>query len=184
MPTGNRSEPPGGAMTDETQDDSPPGSTQDSTSSRDPDAIRLGLATIPVELERLINGKSTETLTQPSQDGGWGMVEIIPHLRDWERVVHERVARVLNEASPQFEDVDDSLWAIEHDYRSQDPHKVFAEFRDMRTELVERLESLDLQAWKRQAQIVGRGEVTLQCLLDEAYTHNAERLAEARDVLG
>ena len=173
----------GGAMLDETQEDLPPESIEGTSSTRGAEAIRLGLAAVPVALERLIDGKSSETLTQPSQDGGWGVVEIIPHLRDWEQITHDRVDRILNEELPQLEDVDDSLWAIEHDYGSQDPHKVFAEFREMRAQLVERLEALEPKAWQRRAHIAGRGEATLQCLLNEVHAHNTERLAEARDAL-
>ena len=65
---------------------------------------------------------------RPAQDGGWGLVEILPHLRDWELIFRDRVALILEEEEPALEEYDDSLWAIEHDYRDQDPQVAFQEF--------------------------------------------------------
>ena len=79
------------------------------------------LAAMPGELARLVQGKSDEQLWQPAQDGGSGMVEILPHLRDWEVILADRVDLILTEDVPTLEDYDDSLWAIEHGYRDQDP---------------------------------------------------------------
>ncbi len=141
------------------------------------------MASIPVELARLIEGKSDEDLTQPAQDGGWGLVEILPHLRDWEAITADRLSLILDQDAPSLEEYDDSLWAIEHDYREQQPREALREFTAMRNALVERLRTLEPAAWNRVGILPKRGKVTLHWLMDSVCNHDAKHVVQARDVL-
>lgn len=152
-------------------------------SGRSIDGIQAALASVPEELSRLLADRSREELMQPAQDGGWGIVEILPHFRDWERVIRVRVDRILAEESPELEEHDDSLWAIEHDYSSQDPVTVLEEFRDQREALVARLESIDEAAWNRDGILPKHGSITLHWLLNNVCDHDARHLMQVRDVL-
>ncbi|MGB3307831.1 MAG: DinB family protein [Thermomicrobiales bacterium] len=151
--------------------------------TRDRATILNALVAVLVDFERLLEGKSQEALTQPSHDGGWGMVEILPHMRDWEEINHQRIARILEEDRPTLECLDDSLWSIEHDYSSQDPHKTFEQFRNLRSALVAHVSDLDEEAWARGAVLEGTGEITLHWLLDDICEHDVVHLAQAREVL-
>ena len=151
--------------------------------TRDRATILSALVAVLVDFERLLEGKSQEVLTQPSHDGGWGMVEILPHMRDWEEINHRRIARILEEDRPTLESLDDSLWSIEHDYSSQDPHKTFEQFRDLRSALVAHVSDLDDEAWARGAVLEGTGEISLHWLLDDICEHDVVHLAQAREVL-
>jgi hypothetical protein len=150
---------------------------------RSVEAIVKALSTLPGELARLVNGKSDEQLARPAQDGGSGMVEILPHLRDWEVILADRVDLVLTEDAPTLEDYDDALWAIEHGYWEQDPRQALAEFSELRAALVERLESLDPAEWNRVGILARQGRVTLHWLLNLFCDHDAKHLVQARDVL-
>lgn len=151
--------------------------------SRSIDDIKAALASVPEELGRLLEGRGREELTQPANDGGWGIVEILPHFRDWEAVIRERVERILAENAPALDEHDDSLWAIEHDYSSQDPHTVLAAFRAQRLNLAARIEPLDVAAWERTASLPKHGTITLRWLLNNVCDHDARHLVEVRDVL-
>lgn len=153
------------------------------TSARSIDGIKTALASVPDELARLLADRSPEELSQPSQDGGWGIVEILPHFVDWERVIRSRVDRILAEDTPVLEEHDDSLWAIEHDYSSQDPMTALAAFRDQRLALVEFLEALDEAAWRRGGILPKHGDITLHWLLDNVCDHDARHLMQVKDVL-
>ena len=146
--------------------------------------ILSALETVVVDFERLIADRSREDLRKPAQDGGWGVVEILPHLLDWEEITHDRVWRILAEDRPDLEEYDDSLWAIEHEYGSQDPHQVLRRFTALRRELVGRLRELDDAAWRRTALLGARGEVTLRWLLNTMVDHDATHLVQARDAIG
>ena len=154
-----------------------------SSEGRSTEAIVKALSAMPGELARLVNGKSDEQLAQPSQDGGSGMVEILPHLRDWEVILAERVDLMLTEDAPTLEDYDDSLWAIEHGYGEQDPRQALDEFSKRRAALVERLEALDAAEWNRTGIMPKPGRVTLHWLLNLFCDHDAKHLVQARDVL-
>ena len=150
---------------------------------RSVEAIRAALAAVPGEFARLVNDKTDDQLMQPAQDGGFGMVEILPHMRDWEAILGNRVERILDEDEPSLEEYDDSLWAIEHAYRDQDPRQALREFTALRTSLVARLETLRPEEWNRVGILAKHGRVTLHWLLDQFSNHDAKHVVQARDVL-
>jgi hypothetical protein len=147
------------------------------------DSVIASLRSVPVELGRLIEGRSDEELRQPAQDGGWGLVEIIPHFRDWEVIHAERLDLALAENPAVVQEYDDSLWAIEHNYRDLDPRETFAEFADLRSRLVQRLQELAASDWQRIVVLPKRGQVTLHWLMSSLYDHDTKHLRQARDVL-
>lgn len=149
-----------------------------------PERIIDALEATIVNFQRLMENRSREELQQAAQDGGWGIVEILAHVRDWEEVHHERVRSILIEDHPVLEDYDDTLWAIEHDYGSQEGHKVFHDIAELRQDLVERLRELDQDAWQRGAVLSGHGEITLTWLMENLVRHDAKHLNQARDVFG
>jgi len=165
------------------QSEQPSAADSGAQNERSVESIIGALDAVLIDLERLIADRSLEELQRPAEDGGWGMVEILPHMRDWEEITHDRVWRILAEDRPELEEYDDSLWAIERDYSSQDPHQVFHRFTELRRELVERLRDLDDAAWQRTAVLEGHGEITLRSLMNEAVDHDADHLAQARDVV-
>lgn len=146
-------------------------------------AVTTLLGSVPVELGRLIEGRTTAVLMQPAQDGGWGLVEIIPHFLDWERIYADRMELILAENPATVQEYDDSLWAIEHGYRDKDPHAAFREFSQLRQSLVESLTALPLEAWQRIVVLPKRGSVTLHWLMSSLYDHDTKHLVQARDVL-
>ncbi len=150
---------------------------------RSPETVIETLASVLVDLERLMEGRSTEDLMRPAQDGGWGLVEIIPHFRDWEAIYGERLTQALAENPATLEEQDDSLWAIEHGYREMNPREVFEEFSALRTNLVERLRDLGEDDWKRIVILPKQGRVTLHWLMNKMCDHDAKHLLQARDVL-
>lgn len=169
----------------------PDGSSRDRRRSSAPedgparsiDGVRTALAAVPDELARLLADRSPDELSQPSQDGGWGIVEILPHFLDWERVIRSRTDRILAEDTPHLEEHDDSLWAIEHDYSSQDPRTALAAFRKERLALADFLEALDDTAWDRAGILPKQGRITLHWLLDNVCDHDARHVMQVKDVL-
>lgn len=149
-----------------------------------PEQLIQALEATVVQFERLIDKRSSDDLQQAAQDGGWGIVEILGHLQDWEEIVHDRVRRILEEDHPELEDYDDSLWAIDHEYGSQDGHKIFAHIEELRHKLIERLRVIENDAWNRTATLTGNGEITLSWLIQSIVKHDTRHLAQAREVFG
>lgn len=147
------------------------------------DAVLTALEATPEDLARLIKDRSHDDLLQPSSDGGWGVVEILAHLRDWEEIFLDRVQRTAADEDPFLPVVDDELWPIERDYRGQDPTATLNQFRDLRGQLVKVLRSLPAEAWDRRAIHGAFGEVSLLWLADHICEHDREYIDRARDAL-
>lgn len=156
------------------------------SSPDDPDAHRRLLeeaAAYPEALARLLAGAPAEALRRPASDGGWGVVEILCHLRDWEAVFLDRVGRVLAEDRPDLPAYDDALWEIERDYRAQDPSEVLAEFDVLRGKLVDVLAGLDDDGWRRIGNHAINGPVDVAWLVSHLQEHGVEHLQQAREAL-
>jgi hypothetical protein len=151
---------------------------------RSPETIISALEMFPEELSRAIFGENDpDALNRPASDGGWGVVEILPHLADWEEIFFERMHKTVEEERPYLPGYDDSLWSIERDYRGQDPSESFDRFAELRTATIEFLRSLPPESWTRAGEHGYYGEVTLQWLGDHVCDHDQEYLQQARDAL-
>ncbi len=176
------------------QDDAPPGTAPEvqlpdddeprvTAPTRSVPELLSALRMTPAELDRLISGESDEALARPASDGEWGVVEILPHLGDWEAVQQVWIHRLLEEDVPALEAIDDSLWAIERDYAGQPPVESLATFAERRAETMHLLESLDDDAWQRQAAHPRLGPLTLHQLVERMCDHDARHIEQARDAL-
>jgi hypothetical protein len=154
-----------------------------SASIRDRPTIMTDLTGFPEELARTLAGQSTESLSRPASDGGWGVIENLCHLRDWEEVNGERIRLIAEEDRPSLPAYDDELWALERDYRGQDPWRTLTTFTERRAQLVDFLAQLPDDAWARVGLHATRGEITLRWLADHICDHDDLHLAQIRDAL-
>lgn len=141
------------------------------------------LASFPLEIERAFVDHSLEALTRPASDGGWGVVENVCHLRDWESVYLERATAMLERDNPRLPAYDDELWPIERDYRGDNPRRALATFRERRAELSSLLASLSSADWRRSGRHQSRGETTILKMVESIHHHDDRHLAQIRDAL-
>jgi hypothetical protein len=137
----------------------------------------------PDRLERLIEDHPSDLLKQPGDGGGWGAVEIMAFLRDWDVVVEERLNLMLSEIDPEFVEEDPDLWSIERDYHAEEPGQVLEEFRDGRRELVDQLNALDDDAWNRTAHMPDGTVITTEDLAAQLAANDQAHLARLRELL-
>jgi hypothetical protein len=169
-------------MDQETQHQSP---TDISTASSDPEIeeILQELEALEGRFGRLIEGRTRESLQQPGEDGHWGVVEVLCYLRDSEQVIADHVRRMLMEDRPAFEEVDATMWPLEHEYREQDSHEVFADLSAQRQELVDVLRGIEPGAWDRVGVMSDGEEITLRALLERVVLHDDRYLQKAREAV-
>lgn len=141
------------------------------------------LEAVPGTIQRLVGERTSDELSQPGQDGGVGVVEILCDQQDWEEITGDRVARMLHEDHPELESYDDSLWAIEHDYAARDATDVIAAFAHNRAQLVEVLSGLEEEQWQRTAHLLGHGDITILWLMERVLAHDEKHIAEIREAL-
>jgi hypothetical protein len=153
-------------------------------SPRARDVVLEELAEFPDAFHRAVLANADdEALYEPAEDGGWGVVEIIPHLRDWEEIYFDRARAIVDQDRPHLPAFDDELWAIERDYRGQDPRQTFERFRSLRQEFVAFLGALPPEAWQRTGIHGAYGEITLLWMADHIANHDREHLDQARNAL-
>ncbi|MGI9252810.1 MAG: DinB family protein [Thermomicrobiales bacterium] len=159
-------------------------SNSDSPSSRlDHGQLVDELGALPEELSRLLQGISNDALRRPASGGGWGVVEVLCHLLDWDEIFLWRLEAVLDSANPDLPAFDGALWDIEHDYRSQDPRAVLAKFADVRGSFTRHLVNLDAAGWVREGNHSQRGSINVEWLAAQLRDHSREHLAQIHEAL-
>jgi|SRR5579884_1682907 len=151
---------------------------------RAPAALLPILGGFPDELARALDGHSAEDLVRPGQDGGWGAVEVLAHLRDWEEIFIERGHAIVEQDHPYLPAYDDELWPIERDYRNQKPLQALEQFRELRDDFVAFLGGLPPEAWQRVGNHGMYGEISLLWMANHMVEHDQRHLAQVREVLG
>ena len=141
------------------------------------------LAAVPDTLRRLVGDRSADDLRQPGQDGSNAVVEVLCHLVDWEEITGERVWRMLHQESPEFENIDDSLWSIEHNYIARNGREALDAFVLSRGKLIETLTALDDAGWQRTASLGTHGTITLAWLIEKIAAHDDKHIAELNEAL-
>ena len=88
---------------------------------------------------------------EPKRDD-WAMNEIVCHLRDTEREVHQMQLKLMIEREGAFIPRPDSgVWANEREYFNVDGKRALTEFASARIENLNTLKGLDKEIWERSA---------------------------------
>ena len=104
--------------------------------------LRDNAAEWPEFLER------RDAATRPSDDK-WSTLEYACHVRDVFRLFDERLALMLEEDDPEFENWDQDETAVEDCYGEQRPGQVAADLARAATALASRFDSVAGSAWSR-----------------------------------
>jgi hypothetical protein len=137
----------------------------------------------PGRMERLIEDHPDDLLCQAGDGGGWGAVEIMAFLRDWDVVIDDRLTMMIEEDEPEFESEDPDLWSIERDYHAEIPANVAEEFHAAREALIKRLESLSEAHWQRTARTPEGNVITVEELINGLVENDQEYFSRLRDLL-
>jgi hypothetical protein len=128
--------------------------------------------------------------TRPTPDE-WSLGEVLCHLRDVEREVHQaRIVAVLTEDRAFLQGVNADEWAEPRAYCNQDPPEAQADYLTARDTTIATLRDLPAEAWQRQGQHTFFGPTTLQELVflivqhDRVHDKQIAALTEPLDPAG
>jgi len=107
-----------------------------------PTMIRANAAAWPAVLER------TDVAVRPD-DSTWSPLEYAAHVRDVFRIFDTRLALILTEDEPEFENWDQDATAVAERYGEQDPARVSAELTAAASVLANAFETVPADAWQR-----------------------------------
>jgi hypothetical protein len=148
---------------------------------------------IPVLLDALhaFPAKLDVALADPDIDwecapaeGEWCLTEVVCHLRDVEREVHQARFRALAAAEGAFLPgaVADE-WVTKRRYREQHGPTALAQFLKAREETEQMLEAFDESYWQRQGQHAFFGPTTMQELLNLVVQHDQAHWEQVQALL-
>lgn len=116
--------------------------------------------------------------------GEWCLTEVVCHLRDVEREVHQQRFRSLIEEGETFlPGVVADDWVEERAYREQHGPTALDHFLEARRETLALLRNLEDAAWQRQGQHAFFGPTTLHELLNLAVQHDAAHWEQINHLL-
>jgi len=141
------------------------------------------LATAPIEVDHILNGRSFDQLRSKRSAEEFSLVENICHLRDIEIEAYTiRLQRILSEERPTLPDIDGSRLAIERDYNCQSAKEACDQFSRARSDNVSRLRGIDVSQLEREGLLEGVGAVSLEKLLWLMHEHDKDHLSDMRVV--
>ncbi|MGH2537316.1 MAG: DinB family protein [Candidatus Promineifilaceae bacterium] len=134
--------------------------------------LLLQLATMAANVRRATAEPGVDWTRRPEPDQ-WSLVEVICHLRDVEREVHQsRFQATLSADNAFLPGVAADEWAAERDYQSQAGPQALSDYLQARQETLEMLANLGPTAWRRSGQHAFFGPTSLHELLFLVVRHD------------
>ncbi|HSE25545.1 MAG TPA: DinB family protein [Pyrinomonadaceae bacterium] len=144
----------------------------------DHDDLVNQLAATPNRLGQLID-ETSENLRYRPADGRFSILENVCHLRDIEIEGYtDRIKRILEEDSPDLQDIDGGRLAFEREYNKQDLIPALKTFVEAREKNLARLRNVDVKELEKTGNLQGVGQVTLARLLEMMLEHDEGHLTE------
>lgn len=144
-----------------------------------PDGLLAVLKTTPAALDTLSACLTDRQWKERPEEKEWSLTEIFCHLRDVDQEVNlPRLEKVTGEDNPFLAGINTDPWAEERDYRHQDGPGALREFIEVRSRLVERLESLPESGWQRTSRHAIFGPTTVKELVAFIVTHDRTHIEQ------
>jgi len=103
----------------------------------------------------------------------WSLTEVICHLRDVEREVHQQRFRALIEKeNPFIQGVSADEWAVARQYRLEDGMLALNDFLEARASTILMLEKLDESTWKKEGRHAFFGQTSTHEILSLVVRHD------------
>ena len=121
-------------------------------SYQSPESVLAMMSSAPAILQSLTNELTEAQWNHEPARGVWAMNEIVCHLRDTEREIHQlQLDLMLEREDPFIPRPDTSVWANEREYLSENGFTALSEFACARLANIEKLKNLDAAVWSRRA---------------------------------
>jgi FMN phosphatase YigB (HAD superfamily) len=134
---------------------------------------------IPAALHTLVGEIPEEIWHLAPETTTWNLTEIFCHLRDVDKEIYiPRLEHVIQAEKPFFEAINADPWAEEREYRSQNGPKAFEDFVLNRKRLLELIDQIPTDAWRKELRHTIFGPVTYPELLRISARHDILHLQQ------
>ena len=139
----------------------------------------LSLRQSPVVLDAVLSGVTPERARGATDGpGGWNVVGVVCHLRDYERVFFARATLMLEGDSPALPAPDPDELARTSDYANQDLATALVAFHTNRRRFLGLLDRLDEAQWGRRGVHPRMGTMTLLELALHVALHDVNHIEQ------
>ena len=130
------------------------------------------LSRFGIVVQQAFTSNDLDWQQRPTPDQ-WSLTEVMCHLRDVEREVHQpRFEALLVRDNAFVPGATPDDWAEERNYQAQNGRDALAEFIRARQETAERLAHIDASLWQRRGNHAFFGQTTMHELLYLAVQHD------------
>lgn len=117
------------------------------------DSVLGIISATPAVLNGLLCGSDSALWSRKPVQDDWSLTELICHLRDTEREIHQMQIKLFKEQSKPFiPRPDTGVWASQRDYLHEQGGSALKEFNDARRETLAMLKNMTEEEWERKAQ--------------------------------
>lgn len=121
-------------------------------SYKSPEAVLAIMQSTPAVLQSLVSPVTKEEWQVEATRDDWALNEIVCHLRDTEREVHQLQLKLMLQREDAFiPRPDTGVWASERDYLHVDGFTALQEFATARMDTLDLLKNVDGAHWSRKA---------------------------------
>ena len=145
--------------------------------------IHLIETTLEIMDNILKNVSQERATTLRDGEDGWTVLEVVCHLRDFDRIFHERAVMIVSQEYPQLPAYDHEAMAIENNYNSQNLKVVYNELAESRERFVGFFEDLTEDQWERAGVHPERGHFTLLDAIMQVTTHDTNHIEQMTRIL-
>ncbi len=116
------------------------------------DSVLGVLSATPAAMNGLLCGMDESAWAHEPSAEDWAMIEIVCHMRDTEREIHQMQIKLFSEQNEPFiPRPDTSVWASQRHYLHENGASALKEFNDARRETLNLLSQIPADAWTRKA---------------------------------
>lgn len=135
-------------------------------------------------MESLLADVRVETMrTYRDSGNGWTVLEVLCHLRDFEKVFHHRAKITVEQDNPELPFPDHEALVTENRYNEQDVLEVLATWKAERLAHIDFMKARGEDDWERPAQHPNRGKFTLHDQLFLTVWHDTNHLEQITRIL-
>jgi FMN phosphatase YigB (HAD superfamily) len=142
------------------------------------------MTSTPAVLQSLSSDLNSETWAQEPTPSDWAMIELVCHLRDTEREVHQlQIKSLLQEPKPFVPRPDAAVWAKQRKYLKEDGPAAVHDFLLARISTLNMLKDLEADVWAREARHAIFGPTNFMEIVGFMADHDRMHVQQAWNTL-
>ena len=115
--------------------------------------------------------------------GGWSIIEIVCHLRDFDEIFHSRAIMMRDQAHPQLPAYDHEAMAIERAYQQEDLAEAYRALKTSRERFIAFFAGLTPEQWERDGVHPERDSFNMTDAAMQVGLHDLDHLEQITRVL-